>query len=124
MSIALANETLFPRAAFFALGPADPRMEPGAPAAAEPHTLVLLSEVGEGIPRRDIKRPDCILAHCTLHSPALVRLTSERVYARPAWHGQRSRISLEQRVGRPPARRRQPRSHVSRFAGEVSVTGG
>src|SRR6266536_478113 len=94
MSIALANETLFPRAAFFALGPADPRMEPGAPAAAEPHTLVLLSEVGEGIPRRGIKRPDRILAHCTLHSPALVRLTSERVYARPAWHGQRSRISL------------------------------
>src|SRR5206468_3964522 len=28
MSVALANETLFPRAAFFALGPALPRMEP------------------------------------------------------------------------------------------------
>src|SRR6266508_6734469 len=86
VSVALANETLLPGAAFFALGPADPRMEPGAPAAAEPHALVLLSETRERIPSRGIKRPDRIFAHCTLHSPAMVRLTSERVYARPAWH--------------------------------------
>src|SRR6266699_3850578 len=65
VSVALANETLLPRAAFFALGPADPRMEPGAPAAAEPHTLVLLSETRERIPSRGIKRPDRIVAHCT-----------------------------------------------------------
>src|SRR6266571_5489520 len=87
MSVAFANETLLPGAAFLALGPADPRMEPGAPAAAEPHALVLLSETRERIPSRGIKRPDRIVAHCTLRSPALVRLTSERVYARPAWHG-------------------------------------
>src|SRR6266480_4940368 len=86
MSVALANETLLPGAAFLALGPADPRMEPGAPAAAEPHALVLRSETLERIPSRGIKRPDRIVAHCTLRSPALVRLTSERVYARPAWH--------------------------------------
>src|SRR5919198_4712763 len=82
MSVALANETLLPRAAFFALGPADPRMKPAAPAAAEPHTFVLLSETREGIPRRRIKRPDRVLAHCT---PPLVhrscQLTSGRVYA-------------------------------------------
>src|SRR6266704_1341403 len=50
--VALANETLLPGAAFLALGPADPRMEPGAPAAAEPHALVLLSETRERIPSR------------------------------------------------------------------------
>src|SRR5438132_1222108 len=63
VSFALANETLLPGAANLALGPVDPRMEPGAPAAAEPHAVVLLSEVGEGIPRRGIKRPDRVLAH-------------------------------------------------------------
>ena len=44
MSVALADETLLPGTAFLALGPADPRMEPGAPAAAEPHTGELLGE--------------------------------------------------------------------------------
>src|SRR6266576_4623593 len=83
MSVALANETLLPGATFLALGPADPRMKPGAPAAAEPHALVLLSETLEHIPSRGVKRPDRIVAHCTLRSPALVRLTSERLYARP-----------------------------------------
>ena len=87
MSVALANETLLPGAALFALGPTDPRMEPGAPAAAEAHALVLLSETRERIPSRGIKRPDRVVAHSPLRSPALVRLTSERVYARPAWHG-------------------------------------
>src|SRR6266545_3865978 len=70
VSVALANETLLPGAAFFALGPADPRMEPGAPAAAEPHALVLLSETLERIPSRGIKRPDRILGHAPLQSPA------------------------------------------------------
>src|SRR5580765_6325298 len=87
MSVALANETLLPGTALFALGPADPRMEPGAPAAAEAHALVLLGETRERIPSRGIKCPDRIVAHSPLRSPALVRLTSERVYARPAWHG-------------------------------------
>src|SRR5947207_6680507 len=63
MSVTLANETLFPRAALFAFGSADTRMEPRAPAAAEPHTVVLFSETGERIPRRRIKRADRILAH-------------------------------------------------------------
>src|SRR6266542_3998507 len=63
VSFALANETLLPGAANLALGPVDPRMEPRAPAAAEPHAVVLLSEMGEGIPRRGIKRPYRILAH-------------------------------------------------------------
>src|SRR6476661_7690654 len=40
-------------------------MEPGAPAAAEPHALVLLSETRERIPGRGIKRPDRIVVHCT-----------------------------------------------------------
>src|SRR6478736_8965607 len=65
MSVALANETLLPGPAFFALGPADPRMEPRAPAAAEAHALVLLSETRERIPSRGIKPPDRIVAHCT-----------------------------------------------------------
>src|SRR6478672_2235756 len=65
MSVAFANETLLPGAAYFTLGPADPRMEPGAPAAAEAHALVLLSETRERIPSRGIKRPDRIVAHCT-----------------------------------------------------------
>src|SRR5260370_38512812 len=34
VSVALANETLLPGAALLALGPADPRMDPGAPPAA------------------------------------------------------------------------------------------
>ena len=63
MSVAFANKTLLPWAAFFALGPADPRMEPGAPATAEPHAVVLLSETRERIPRRRIKRTDRILVH-------------------------------------------------------------
>src|SRR6266850_3509826 len=83
MSVALVNETLLPRAAFFALRPADPRMEPGAPAAAEPHALVLFSETGEGIPRRGIERPDRILAHCTLQSPARVSGRGESRRGRP-----------------------------------------
>ena len=36
---------------FLALGPADPRMEPGAPAAAEPHAFVLLGETRDRIPK-------------------------------------------------------------------------
>src|SRR6185436_17659965 len=66
MSVALANETLLPGAAFFALGPADPRMEPGAPAAAEPHALVLLGEALERTPSRGIKGFDRIVAHTPL----------------------------------------------------------
>src|SRR5436190_11097826 len=69
MGVALANETLLPGPALFALGPADARMEPCAPTAAEPHAVVLFSEGGEGIPRRGIKRLDRVLAHSpSLHS--------------------------------------------------------
>src|SRR4029453_3575963 len=84
MSVALANETLLPGAALFALGPADPRMEPGAPEASKPHPLLLLSETREVIPRRRIKRPDRILAHCPPPFTGSGQLTRERVYARPA----------------------------------------
>jgi predicted SnoaL-like aldol condensation-catalyzing enzyme len=83
VSVALANETLLPRATHFSLGPADPRMEPRTPAAAKPHAVVLLSEAGEGIPGRGIKRPDRILAHCTLQFSGSGQLTSE-LTARPA----------------------------------------
>src|SRR5512133_1606960 len=90
MSVALANETLFPRAALFALGPADTRMEPRAPAAPEPHALVLLSEVGEGIPSRGIKRPDRVLAHCTLRLD--LASTDERASLRaPCLLGERTK---------------------------------
>src|SRR6185312_6388126 len=60
MRMALANKTLLPGTAYFALGPADSRVEPGAPAAAEPHALVLLGEKCERIPGRGIKRLDRI----------------------------------------------------------------
>jgi hypothetical protein len=59
----LANETLLPGAAHLAVGPALSRMEPRAPAAAEPHAVVLLGETGEGIPRYGIERTDLVLAH-------------------------------------------------------------
>jgi len=94
MRVALANETLLPGPAFFALGPADPRMKPGAPAAAEPHALVLLSETRERIPSRSIKPPDRILAHCTIRSPAPVSCGRQGAYARPAWHAPVFRGSL------------------------------
>src|SRR6266550_1903026 len=76
MSVALANETLLPRAALFALGPSLPRMEPGAPAATESHALVLLSETGEGIPRRGVKRLDRVRAHRT----SVLSRTSQGAY--------------------------------------------
>ena len=61
-------------------------MEPGAPAAAEPHAVVLLSEAGEGIPGRGIERPDRVLAHSHPPFSGSGQLTSEFT-ARPAWPG-------------------------------------
>src|SRR5919201_3248398 len=60
MSVALANETLLPRAALFAFGSAFSRMKPRAPAATEPTPVVLLDEARKGIPRRGIERRDRI----------------------------------------------------------------
>src|SRR5512133_271126 len=89
MSVALTNETLFPRAAFFALGPALPRMEPRAPAATESHAAVLLGETREGIPRRGINRPDRVLAHAP-SVPGLIKLMTERPYSALPGMGQGS----------------------------------
>src|SRR5919201_1623909 len=76
MIVALAIEAPLPRATLFVLGPADPRVEPGAPAAAEPHALVLLRETREGIPRRRIKCANRIFAHCTPPFASLASRTS------------------------------------------------
>jgi hypothetical protein len=53
------------RAARLALGPGLPRVEPGAPAAAEPTPLVLIKQARIRIPRRRVERPDLVLAHRT-----------------------------------------------------------
>src|SRR5262245_41785470 len=68
----LADETLLPGAALLAVGSAFARVEPRAPATAEPAPVVLLDEGGEGVPRRGIKRADRVLAHRALRSSALV----------------------------------------------------
>ncbi len=74
VSLPLANETLLPRAAHFALRPTFSRMEPRAPATTEPAPVVLIEETGEGIPSRVIKRSDRVLAH----APSVHRLRSDR----------------------------------------------
>ena len=78
----LANETLLPGAAHLALRPAFSRMEPSAPAAAEPHAVVLLGESGEGIPRRCIERPNLILAHTPPFTGSRSTLAPVRWHAR------------------------------------------
>jgi len=89
----LANETLLPGAAHLTFGPALSRMERRAPAAAEPHAVVLLGETGEGIPSRGIQRPDLVLAHRTVRSPAIARL-AKGVYVRPSWQERASGVSV------------------------------
>src|SRR5215468_142987 len=63
--VALANEPLLPGAALLALGPALSRMEPRAPAAAEPTPLVLVQQARVCVPRRGIERLDLVLAHAS-----------------------------------------------------------
>src|SRR5262249_58321223 len=65
VSLPLADETFLPGTSFLALRPASPRVEPRAPATAEPHSAVLLGQARKGIPGRGVERLDLVVAHRT-----------------------------------------------------------
>src|SRR5262245_13397921 len=102
----LASETLLPGAALLALGPALTRVEPRAPAAAEPAPVVLLDEARERIPRRGVERPDLVLAHG--------RRLSQRRQSACGFPPARSQRSASGRSPRSPAPGRSPDDRRSR----------